>query len=406
MSHVCAVILNSDSERFADVLFYPALQWTADILKKAGVSDIFAVSEDGGDPSCHPAKTIARHDILRTVAAFSDVLPVRFQGEGACVLLLSSPLPALERGTIVSLIKGHVYFGPGATLLQSPGSPGRCAMFDAGTFCRILPGSPLSVDAMCSASRENGGRVIELSPPAAEELLPPSDAKSVLTLQEMLRASLNNALVEKGVMMMDPSSAYISPEAEIESGAVILPGVIIKGKSTVGRGAVIGPNTLLDNAIIGARSSVNSSQVYHSTVGAKTNIGPFSHLRPGSSLGERARVGNFVEIKNTSVGDGSKVSHLTYLGDASVGKKVNIGCGAITVNYDGQEKYVTEIGDNSFIGCNTNLIAPVKIGKNAYTAAGSTITHDVPDGALAIARSRDVIKEGWMEKRLGDKPEK
>jgi bifunctional UDP-N-acetylglucosamine pyrophosphorylase/glucosamine-1-phosphate N-acetyltransferase len=139
--------------------------------------------------------------------------------------------------------------------------------------------------------------------------------------------------------------------------------------------------------------------ILESTIGEGTTVGPFAYIRPETSIGKNARIGDFVEIKKSTIGDNTKVSHLTYIGDAEVGKNCNFGCGTVVVNYDGQKKYKTIIGDNAFIGCNTNLVAPVEVKDNAYTAAGSTITTEVPEGALAIARAKQVNLEGWVEKR-------
>ena len=167
----------------------------------------------------------------------------------------------------------------------------------------------------------------------------------------------------------------------------------------VGAGAVIGPNTILEKAEIGAGTTVNNSQVYESTVGSNTTVGPFAYIRPQSVVGDGCRIGDFVELKKSTIGNGTKVSHLTYIGDATVGERVNFGCGTVVVNYDGYHKYRTEIGDDCFIGCNTNLVSPVKLGDRAFTAAGTTVTKDVPAGALSVARSRQTNLEGWNDRR-------
>ena len=142
-----------------------------------------------------------------------------------------------------------------------------------------------------------------------------------------------------------------------------------------------------------------SSQVYESVVGAQATVGPFAYIRPGCKIGDHTRIGDFVELKKAEIGDGTKVSHLTYVGDAQVGERVNFGCGTVVVNYDGYNKYQTVIGDDCFIGCNTNLVSPVRLGDRVFTAAGTTVTKDVPDGALAVARSRQTVYEGWNDRR-------
>ncbi|MBQ8004366.1 MAG: UDP-N-acetylglucosamine diphosphorylase [Oscillospiraceae bacterium] len=192
--------------------------------------------------------------------------------------------------------------------------------------------------------------------------------------------------------------ADIADDVKIGAGTVIHSGTVIGAGCVIGENCEIGPNSVITVSKIGDGVSVNSSKVSDSEVGAGTTVGPFSHLRNGCKVGEKCRIGNFVELKNATLDNGSKVSHLSYIGDASLGKNVNMGCGSITVNYDGVGKYRTEIGDNAFVGCNVNLIAPVKVGEGALVAAGSTITDEVPVDALAIARARQTVKEDRASK--------
>ena len=195
-------------------------------------------------------------------------------------------------------------------------------------------------------------------------------------------------------------NVYIDPEVEIAPGAVILPGCILKGSTKIAAGCVIGPNTLLENTTVGAGSTVNASQCYDSTLGENNKIGPFTHVRAGTVTAEGVHLGAYVETKNANFAEGNTVSHLTYIGDADVGKYCNFGCGTVTCNYDGEGKYRTTIGDYAFIGCNTNLVAPVRVGDHAYTAAGSPVSKDVPDGALGIERGKQTFLPGWGEKKL------
>ena len=171
------------------------------------------------------------------------------------------------------------------------------------------------------------------------------------------------------------------------------------GERSAGRNCRLGPNTLLENCRIGDGVTVNASQVIESTVGKNTTVGPFAYIRPGCVIGEKARIGDFVELKNSTIGDGTKVSHLTYIGDSDFGKGINVGCGVVTVNYDGKKKYRTTVEDNAFIGCNVNLVSPVTVRKGAYLAAGGTITEEVPEDALVVARARAVVKPLWAKKR-------
>ena len=225
------------------------------------------------------------------------------------------------------------------------------------------------------------------------------NTESAYVVQEQLRRRINMEWMQKGVMLVDPNTTHISPKAKLAAGCTILPGCLIYGSSTIGEGAVIGPNALLKNAVIGAHVTVNASQITDSTVGDNTTVGPFAYIRPGCVIGEKARIGDFVELKNSTIGDGTKVSHLTYIGDSDFGKGINVGCGVVTVNYDGKKKYRTTVEDNAFVGCNVNLVSPVKVGKGAYLAAGSTITEEVPEESLVVARSRAVVKPLWARKR-------
>ena len=207
------------------------------------------------------------------------------------------------------------------------------------------------------------------------------------------------ALAQKGVLMMDPSAVYVEETVTVGEGTLLLPGTILRGNTVVGKNCEIGPNTMLTDCQVGDGAVVSSSQCNQSTIGAGAQVGPFAYIRPGCIVGEKVKVGDFVELKNSTIGDGTKISHLTYVGDSDVGKRCNFGCGTVTVNYDGKQKFRTTIGDRCFIGCNTNLVAPVTLGDGVYTAAGSTITDDVPAGELAIARARQTNKSGWKDKR-------
>ncbi|MCL2704197.1 MAG: hypothetical protein FWE91_11415 [Defluviitaleaceae bacterium] len=199
--------------------------------------------------------------------------------------------------------------------------------------------------------------------------------------------------------IIDTATAYIGPDVRIGAGSVIKPNTTLEGKTEIGENCVIGPNSIITDSRINDGVSVLMSVLNGAVVGKGTKIGPFSYLRPGAVIGEDVRIGDFVEIKNSIIGDGTSIAHLTYVGDTDVGKNVNFGCGTVTVNYDGIKKHRNTVEDGAFIGCNTNLIAPVKVGKNAYTAAGSTVTHDVPENALAVARAKQQNLEGWVTKK-------
>lgn len=216
---------------------------------------------------------------------------------------------------------------------------------------------------------------------------------------EKKRIERNFAYMESGVRFIDVRTAYIDEGVEIGSGTTIYPCVVIEGDVKIGEDCVIGQNTRIKDSVIGDGASIQSSVILESKVGGGTSVGPFAYLRPGSEVGSGCKVGDFVEIKNSRLGDGAKAAHLTYVGDSDVGERVNLGCGVVFVNYDGSKKYRSTVEADAFIGCNVNLVSPVHVGKNAYIAAGSTITEDVPDGALYVARAKGRTLEGWVEKK-------
>lgn len=211
----------------------------------------------------------------------------------------------------------------------------------------------------------------------------------------MDRKSIIENLKAKGVIFQDEANAYIDETVTIGEGTVIEPNVRIRGNTVIGKNCVVGFCSDIVDCEIADDVNIKHSVLTESKIGAGTTVGPFCYVRPKCVVGENVKLGDFVEIKNANIGDGTKLSHLTYVGDADVGKKINFGCGTVVVNYDGKNKHRTVIDDGAFIGCNTNLVAPVHVGENAFTAAGSTITDDVPAENLAIARARQVNKSGW-----------
>lgn len=269
--------------------------------------------------------------------------------------------------------------------------------------CLVAGHTPVALFGDADALRELNLKELPADLPqvqtAPAECIPVTDAESAYAAQEQLRRRINMNWIRKGVMLVDPNTTHISPLARLEPGCTILPGCLIYGRSRVGAGSVIGPNALLRDAVIGEGCTVNASQVNQSQVGDRTTVGPFAYLRPGCQVGEHARIGDFVELKNSTVGDGTKISHLTYIGDSDLGSGINVGCGVVTVNYDGKKKYRTTVEDDCFIGCNVNLVSPVKVGRGAYLAAGGTITQDVPENALVVARCRETVKEDWAARR-------
>lgn len=232
-----------------------------------------------------------------------------------------------------------------------------------------------------------------------DDFLHAKNLSDVLKLNEYKRKKILEKFMLSGVQIPCADGVIISEDAEIEADAVILKGTQIKGKTKISANAVIGPDSILEDCVVGENVKINASHCYSSEIKFGAEIGPFVRIRPHCTVGENARVGNFVELKNASVAEGAKISHLSYVGDSSVGRDVNIGCGCATVNFDGRNKHRTVIEDGAFIGCGVNLVAPVKVGKDAFVAAGSTVTEDVPENSLSIARSRQVNKAGWVESK-------
>ena len=217
-------------------------------------------------------------------------------------------------------------------------------------------------------------------------------------LLHLLRKNRALSLARQGVEIFDPDSCYIDPAARLEKGAKLLPGTILRGDTLIRAGAVIGPWALVEDSEIGEGSTVNASQVYSSVIGQDVCVGPYAHVRSGTDLARGVHIGSFVETKNIKIGENTWASHLAYLGDGEIGSDCNIGCGVATANYDRADKHRTTVGDHAFIGCHTVLVAPVTVGDGAYIGAGSTITEDVPENALGIARSRQSNKKDWSAK--------
>lgn len=232
----------------------------------------------------------------------------------------------------------------------------------------------------------------------SDETIGINDRVALAEAEKIMKKRINEDHLINGVTIIDPEHTYIGPDVTIEQDVVIYPGTMILGTTSIKEGVEIGPNSEIVNCEIGEGTKITQSVVKHSKIGKNVSIGPFSHIRPDSTIGNDVRIGNFVEIKNSSLGNDTKASHLSYIGDAHLGNNVNVGCGTITVNYDGQRKHLTTIEDNTFIGCNSNLIAPVTIKKNSYVAAGSTINKDVPEDTLAVARARQENKKGYVSK--------
>lgn len=232
-----------------------------------------------------------------------------------------------------------------------------------------------------------------------EEILGVNSRVQLAEATKIMQKRINEMHMNNGVTMINPDQVYIGKDVLIEKDTVIYPNTFLEGNTEIGEHCVVGPNTRIQFSKIGSHTKLEQSTILRSKIGSRTNVGPYAYIRPDSNIGDEVKIGDFVEIKNASIGNNTKVSHLTYIGDADVGEFVNFGCGTVVVNYDGVSKHRTTIKDHAFIGCNTNLISPVNVEEKAYTAAGSTITVDVPPYSLGIARARQVIIENWVKRR-------
>lgn len=362
-----------------DMIACPVLCWTTQALERLGVNRFFLVCD--GELTSEAWKCFPSGAMVTAAEpyCYMDKLRMFLQDETELVVVTK---PAVVLSVLLDFLRDYE---------AKPVRLGRDTGMYIAAPSDLLQGIEGDFyDHMSNAEQISAGMygVIPIVKPA-----------DIALYQSDVQKDLLLCLVDDGVGIWDLSNLYVSPEARVAAGASLLPGTVLRGRTEIGAGCVIGPNSLIEDSQIGENTRVNSSQVYQSRIGTDTTVGPFAYVRPGSMIGDRVKVGDFVEVKNSVIGDGTKISHLTYVGDSDLGRDINLGCGTVTVNYDGVNKFRTVIEDGAFIGCNTNLIAPVKVGKGAYTAAGSTITGDVPADALAVARNRQENKDGWVLKK-------
>lgn len=355
------------------------------------------------------------------------------------VAIFTGDAPLVKNETVESLINKHITEGNSATLLTSiidnPTGYGRIIRsgdsvekiiehkdcndseletkeINAGMYCFNIKSLVEALDKLSNNNAQGeyyltdvigilknqeekvGALVTEF-----EETLGINSRVELAKAEEIMREKINNKHLENGVTIIDPRSTYIGIDVTIGQDTIIYPGNVLEGNTEIGTDCMLYPNSRISNSKIGDNVEVQSSVILDSKVGGNTTVGPFAYIRPESVIGEKVRIGDFVEIKKSTIGNNTKVSHLTYIGDAEVGESCNFGCGTVVVNYDGKNKHKTKIGNNSFIGCNTNLVSPVEVKDNTYIAAGSTITKEVPEGSLAIARAKQTNIEGWVNKK-------
>ena len=385
MEYSCAILFLSgkgdetgSSLFFQDVLFDPAALWLSEALRHSGVERFFVVCDPGDQPAaaaCFPQDTVF-------VSSGDPGVSSRM-----AEFLSQNPGP-------VTVVTAPVLLAPQGCHFDLPGKgtpTGVCSLRGSALAAALKDGKPF--DQALSALGD--------PKPFQDRLLPllPDLAYRCFTLEPLARALSVERLLANRVRVVDADHTYVGPAVTVGEGSTLLPGVILRGRTSVGKNALLGPNTMIRDCSLGDEVQVNSSQLNESVVEDGVIIGPFAYIRPHCHLHKKAKIGDFVELKNSVVGQGTKINHLTYVGDSDVGAGVNFGCGTVTVNYDGEKKFRTVIGDHAFIGCNTNLVAPVTVGEGAYTAAGSTITEDVPPESLAIAWDRQTNKKNWVKKR-------
>lgn len=429
-----------------EVLFKPMIDWVVDSARASGIEDICVVIGKSGIKIASHLKdrgvncgTVTQNEQLGTGHAVMQAAEYIKQSKADDVLVLYGDAPFISPEIIKKSYDEHKKSGNYITVITAmaddPSGYGRIvkdgenvvgivedrdatpsqkqikeinsgtywfkaeALFDA--LSKIGNRNDQkeyyltdAVGIICGQGKHGGTSICDMRNTSGA-----NNRRQLMELNDIAREFVFEKLFDAGVSIVNESGIVIGPDVKIGQDTVILPGTIIKGETTIGSGCTIGPNSLVDNCRFGDNVVFNASQAHESSVGNGASIGPFTQLRPNSILHENVHVGDFVEVKNSEIGVGTKVAHLTYVGDSDVGGGVNFGCGVVTVNYDGVKKSRTTIGDNAFIGCNTNLVAPVKVGDRAYTAAGSTITKDVPDDALAVARSRQQNLEGWVTRR-------
>jgi bifunctional UDP-N-acetylglucosamine pyrophosphorylase/glucosamine-1-phosphate N-acetyltransferase len=416
------------------------LSYVIDAADSAGVKKIVVVVGYGADMVAREvegrAQVAHQAEQLGTAHALMQAGPFLSEFKGQ-LLVLCGDTPLIEAGTLSGLIQNHRSAGSAATVLTAvmgnPNGYGRIIRDDQGGVVKIIEQKDASpaekqirevntgiycfeagglFKALKLLSPNNaqgeyyltdiiemyvsdGSRVGAVTIENPLEVSGINDRIQLAAAERYMRGRILKDLMLSGVTVLDPPSTFIDRKVQVGRDTVIYPFTFIEGNTVVGEDCIIGPGSRLINAVVGNGVSIQNSIVNESSMDDRCSIGPFSHLRPGNRLGREVRVGNFSEVKKSIVGDGSKVPHLSYVGDATIGKNVNIGAGTITCNYDGRNKWPTRIDDGVFIGSNTNLVAPLEIGAGAVTGAGSTITRDVPAGSLAVERAKQKIIPDW-----------
>lgn len=455
---VCIVLAAGDGKRMnsikpkvlMEVLFKPMLGWVLDSVEKINPDDICVVTGNGEEQinkylaSRDREYTVVRQTVRKgtghAVMKAEDVLK-----NSKNALVLCGDAPFMDNETLQAALEMHKNGNCGVTVIAaSPDNPfgyGRIVRDEKGDLLKIVEQKDATIqqqhireinsgaywfdsEALLEALpklsdnnasgeyyltdaialiRDTGKRAAVFTAKHKSIVLGANTRQDLYSLNQFARMTVIGDLMTAGVEFPCTDGVIIGKDVTVGRNTVILPGTIIRGKCSIGCGCEIGPNTLLENVNVGDGVTLNSVQAYSSTIESGATVGPFSQIRPGSHIRQNVKIGDFVEIKNSDIGEKTSVAHLTYLGDSDVGRGVNFGCGCVTANYDGVKKFRTRIGDDAFIGCNTNLIAPVEIGENAATGAGSTITENVPANALAVERTETKIVQDWEKNKLRKK---
>ena len=421
----------------------PIIRWVAGALNGVGAKEqVYIVGhrqEEVREVLGEDVAFVLQEKQLGTGHAVMQATPF-LEGRNGCTIVLPGDAPLITSDTLRAAIELFEKGDYGAVVVSAvaddPAGYGRLIRDAEGNVTRIVEDrdatdeekkiceinssiycfrTPLLISALGRIGAKNAQKEYYL-PDTIEILIRDGhkvgayianfdETRGVNDRIELQRAGkiLNRMICAKhmrnGVQIMDSDTTWIDDSVEIGCDSVILPGTILRGNTRIGEECLIGQNTRIDDSVVSDRTTVEQSVLRDCTVGRNCRIGPFSHIRPESILGDNVTIGAYVEVKNSTIGDYSRARHLTYIGDAQVGKNVNFGCGTVTCNYDGMDKSACVIKDNVFIGGNSNLISPVTLSENSYIAAGSTITEDVPELSLAIARAQQINKENWVVKK-------
>ena len=401
------------------------------VSKKSGVNDIVAILGHESDVVKEklPKDTMIAMQTDQLGTGHAVMMAKEYINDNDTIVVLCGDTPLVKEETLKRLFDYHIEHGYHATVLtttvDNPTGYGRIIRdenkdllkiveqkdaneeekkakeINSGIYCFNGKSLRESLDLLDNNNaqgeyyltdtikimRDKGQKVGAFNGSTIEELMGVNSRVELSKAEEIMRRRI------------DVNSTYIEADVEIGNDTIVYPGAMLRRNTKIGTNCVIGMNCSITNSQIGNYTEVQSSTIVDSTVGENTTVGPYAYLRPNSNIGNNVKIGDFVEVKNATIEDNSKASHLSYIGDAHVGKDVNIGCGVVFVNYDGKNKFKSTVKDGAFIGSNSNLVAPVTVEEKGYIATGSTITNDVPQGALAVARERQVIKEGWVAKK-------